>query len=300
LSTGSAHAARAQPQADVAVMRESSGQIAPNVIESVDAALLRALGEVAGIRKPTLSPVAYGEVQLTVGCSDESNACLAAITHIAEADAVVVRHLSVEPDGTVALRILYFDEAGGPAHVRAAVLADHVQELAQAVPDLVRRLFEIPEPPPQGVSAAIAAGAGMSPPVAIAASVSTPATTDRGTPISTLTWVALGAGVATLGTGIVLGITAQSDYDDLNNTPVHTPSEADDANEQFSSITTRGTLANVLIPAGAVVLGAGAVLMGIDLLAHDSDAEATQARVQLIPLPSGGAVSVRGRFGGAL
>ena len=150
LPAGSAHAARAQPQADVAVMRETSGQIAANVIEAVDTALLRALGEVAGIRKPTLSPVDYGEVQLTVGCSDESNECLSAITHIAEADAVVVRHLIVEPDGAVALRVLYFDEAGGPAQVQVAVLADHVQELAQAVPDLVRRLFEIPEPAAQG------------------------------------------------------------------------------------------------------------------------------------------------------
>ena len=148
-------------------MRETGGQIAASVTEAVDAALLRALGEVAGIRKPTLSPVDYGEVQLTVGCSDESSECLAAITHIAEADAIVVRHLIVEPDGAVALRILYFDEAGGPTQVRAAALADHVQELAQAVPDLVRKLFEIPEPAAQSP---VVAAPAASPPAASSAS----------------------------------------------------------------------------------------------------------------------------------
>ena len=56
----------------------------------------------------------------------------------------------------------------------------------------------------------------------------------------------------------------------------------------------------MLIPAGAIVLGAGAVLLAIDLSSDDSGAEATHASVQMIPLPSGGAVTVHGRFGGAL
>jgi hypothetical protein len=291
------HAARAQPQADVAVMRETRGQIAASVTDAVDAALLRALGEVAGIRKPTLSPVDYGEVQLTVGCSDESNECLAAITRIAEADAIVVRHLIADPQGAVALRILYFDEAGGPAQVQAAVLADHTQELAQAVPDLVRKLFEIPEPAPQSPVAAAPVGA---PPAASSASVSAAAaTTHRGASISALTWVVLAAGAATLGTGAVLGLTANSDYERFQNMHVSTQAEAQDANRKFSSIETRATVATVLIPAGAVVLGLGALLLGIDLSSNDSSAQA-HASVQMIPLRSGGAVTVQGRFGGAL
>jgi hypothetical protein len=294
-----AHASRAQPQADVAVMRETSGQIAADVTESVDAALLRALGEVAGIKKPTLSPVDYGEVQLTVGCSDESSECLAAITHIAEADAIVVRHLSVEPDHTVALRILYFDEAGGSTQVQIAVLAGREQELAQAVPNLVRKLFEMPEqaaPSPAAASQAPAPSARAASPASDV--VAEPA--DHATSISTVTWVTLAAGVATLGAGVVLGLTAQSDYDHFKNAPVATPAEADAANRRFSSIKTRGTVANVLIPAGAAVLGAGAVLLGFDLFSDDAEAAAVQARAQMIPLPSGGAIAVHGRFGGAL
>lgn len=274
-------------------MRETSGQIPASATEAVDAALLRALGEVAGIRKPTLSPVDYGEVQLTVGCSDESKECLAAITRIAEADAIVVRHLSVEPDGTLALRILYFDEAGGSTHVQTGVSADQAQQLAQAVPDMVRKLFQLPEP---------AAPSAVAPPPGPAASpdASTPsaststtsaATSDGGASISTLTWVALAAGAATLGTGVVLGITADSDYDEWKGMRVRTRAEARDADQQFSSIATRGTLANVMIPAGAVLLGAGAVLLGLDLDLFSS--EVTQAS-------SGGAVAVRGRFGGPL
>jgi hypothetical protein len=277
-------------------MRENRGEIAVGVIAAVDAALLRALGEVAGIRKPKLSPVDYGEVQLTVGCTDESNECLAAITHIAEADAIVVRDLFADPNGVVALRILYFDEAGGPTLVRVAVMADHAQELAQAVPGLLRKLFEIPEPATQGI---VATSFAVSSPAATAAGAAAPATTDRGASISALTWVALAVGSATLGTGIVLELKAKSDYDQFRGMHVSTLVQAEAANRQFSSILTRGTVANVLIPAGAVVLGAGAVLLGIDLFSSDSGAEPTHASVQMIPLPSGGAVAVHGSFGGA-
>jgi hypothetical protein len=294
------HAARAQPQADVAVMRETGGQISAGVTESVDAALLRALGEVAGIRKPTLSPVDYGVVQLTVGCSDESSECLAAITHIAEADAIVVRHLSVEPDQTVALRILYFDEAGGSTQVQIAVLVGREQELAQAVPNLVRKLFEIPEQAaPSPVAAAHAQASAPALQAASSANDSAPEPADRGTSISTVTWVTLAAGVVTLGAGVGLGLTAESDYDHFKRTPVATPAQAEEANRRFSSIRTRGTLANVLIPVGAAVVGAGAVLLGFDLLSDDSEADAVHARAQMIPLPSGGAITVHGRFGGA-
>jgi hypothetical protein len=285
LVAASAHAAGVQPQADVAVMRETSEQVAASVTEAVDAALLRALGEVAGISKPTLSPVDYGEVQLTVGCSDESSECLAAITRIAEVDAIVVRDLSVAPDGTLALRILYFDEAGGSTHVQIGAPADQAQRLPQAVPDLVRELFQLPEP---AAPSAVAPAAAAPSPVASSPSGPAAATSDRGASISALTWIALGAGVATLGTGVVLGITAGSDYDQWKGTRVRTRAEAEDASQQFSSIGTRGTLANVMIPVGAVLLGAGAVLLGLDLSS------------EVTPTPSGGTVAVRGRFGGPL
>src|SRR5262249_14494248 len=111
--------------------------------------------------------------------------------------------------------------------------------------------------------------------------------------------VALAAGAATLGSGIVLGLTAKSEYDQFRSTRVSTRAQAEDANQRLSSIQTRGTLGNVMIPAGAVVLAAAAVLLGIDLSANDSGAEKAHARVQLIPLPSGGALSLRGSFGGA-
>jgi hypothetical protein len=295
----SAHAERAQTQADVVFMRDTQGDISSAVIASVDAAVVRALGEVAGIRKPSFSPVDYREVQLTVGCNDDSSYCLTAVTHVAEADAIVVRHLLVDPHGAVVLRLLYFDEAGGPTQVQAAVLAEHALELAQAVPDLVRELFEIPEaathsvtpaalppsPPPDAAGSDARVSAGIN---------------DRGASISALTWIALGVGASALAVGVVLAVTANADYDDLRSTRVRTLAQAQDAHRTFSSIETRATLANVLIPAGAVVLGAGAVLLGIDLLSDESSAEAPGTSVQLIPLPSGGVLAVHGRFGGAL
>jgi hypothetical protein len=295
-----AHAARAQPQADVAVMRETEGGYIPlDVTEAIDAALLRALGDLAGIRKPSLSPVNYGEVQLTVGCSDELPECLAAITHVAEADAIVVRHLVVDANGAAVLRLLYFDEAGGPAQVQAAAVpVDRAFELAQVVPGLVRELFQIPEPAPNSTTGPAPA---LSPPQAAASSDAgiAPEPVDHGASISAITWIALAVGASALAAGVVLAVSADADHDKFQSTRVRTPMQAEDAHRLFSSIKTRATLADVLMPAGAVVLGAGAVLLGIDLFADQSSAEAPGASVQLIPLAAGGALAVHGRFGGA-
>jgi hypothetical protein len=284
-------------------MRETGDEISASVAESVDTALVRALAEVAGISRPSLSPVDYGEVQLTVGCSDESAECLAAMEHVAEANAIVVRHLLMDRHGVVLLRLLYFDESGGPAQVQIAALAERAEELSRAVPQLVRQLFEIPAPVEQSAAAAAPAPAPApaSPPSAAAP---TPASSDAsaqpGASIGALTWLALGVGAATLAAGIVLAVSANADYDALLSTRVHTRGQARDADRTVSSIETRASLGNVLIPAGAVVLAAGAVLLGLDLSAGESDATEPAASVQLIPRRSGAVLALQGTFGGAL
>jgi hypothetical protein len=98
--------------------------------------------------------------------------------------------------------------------------------------------------------------------------------------------------------GIALAVSAESDYDELRRRPVETRADVDRARDDFSSIETRAAWSSVLIPTGAIALGVGAVLLGIDLTAGGEPDSDNADRVFLAPLARGGVVGVRGTFGG--
>src|SRR5262245_5659678 len=91
----------------VAVLRTTQGD-AGAAAEAIDGALLRDLSALAGIERPTVSPIDYAEIQLTVGCADEGRQCLSSIAQMVQVDAVVVRKLVVEPAGA-RLELVYLD-----------------------------------------------------------------------------------------------------------------------------------------------------------------------------------------------
>src|ERR1700741_2766630 len=75
LSSQAAAQAAAEPAAgssslQVALLRTPQGEPGA-AAEAIDGALLRDLSALAGIDRPTVSPIDYAEIQLTVGCSDE-------------------------------------------------------------------------------------------------------------------------------------------------------------------------------------------------------------------------------------
>jgi hypothetical protein len=272
----------------VAVLRTTQGD-AGAAAEAVDGALLRDLAAFAGIENPNVSPIDYSEIQLTVGCSDEGRQCLASIAQMVQVDAVVVRKLAVEP-GRATLTLVYLDTtaADEPAH------AEHVAEgaaateaLASAVPALVRRLFGIPEPvvaaaPEQPQGAGAPAGDESSPDYP-------PEPEPAGASVGPLTWVALGVGAVALGAGVVLGLSAQSSFDDYKQTEIDDDEDRVQAEEHFDSAESKGKIATVLIPAGAVVLALGATLLVFDL----SDDGEGGTELGLAPLPGGALFSLR-------
>jgi hypothetical protein len=95
---------------------------------------------------------------------------------------------------------------------------------------------------------------------------------------------------------VVLGLSADSAYDDYLVTDVQTRDDARRANNKFDSAETQGIVANVLLPAGAVVLGVGATLLVLDLSADESDSAAM--RLGVATRPGGAMVSWTGTFGG--
>jgi hypothetical protein len=273
----------------VAVLRSTQGGSA-ELANSIDSALLRDLAALAGIENPTVSPIDYAEIQLTVGCSDEGRECLAAIAQMVQVDAVVVRHLVVEA-GKSTLTLVHFDATASdePAHAeQIAEGADAGNTVVASVPSLVRRLFGIPEP--------ITAAAGPAPAGAGNAAM----TSDTGAPahgggprIGPLTWVALGVGTAVLATGVVFGLSANSSFDEFKSTKITDKDAAKRADDKLDSANSKGTLATVLIPSGAAILALGATLLVMDLSSDDHSPE-----VAVTPLPGGAFLSLRTRAGG--
>jgi hypothetical protein len=289
LAQSSANEATAPASAlRVAVLRATQGE-AGELANAVDGALLRDLGVLAGIENPTVSPIDYAEIQLTVGCSDEGRECLAAIAQMVQVDAVVVRHLVVEA-GKSTLTLVHYDATASdePAHAeQIAEGPDASQALVAAVPTLVRRLFGIPEP----VVAAPAPEVAPGPTPASTSATAQPK--DSGARIAPWTWAALGVGAAVLATGIVFGLSAESSYDAFKHTKIDSLDATKHADSKLSDANSKGTLATVLIPSGAAVLALGATLLVLDLNAGER-----APQVSLAPLPGGAFVSVRARAGG--
>lgn len=282
----------------VAVLRATQGEAAA-AAEAIDGALLRDLAAIAGIENPTVSPIDYAEIQLTVGCSDEGRECLSKLAQMLQVEAVVVRKLAASEDGAT-LTLTYLDATASDEPVHAVQTSDGehaAQALAEAVPSLVRSLFGIPEPVVAAAEAPEAEAASEPEkhpaPHAVAAS-STPAPdADRangdGARISVSTWVALAAGAGALGTGLVLGLGAQSEFDEFKAIDVQDEADARRAAAEFDSAESKGQLATVLIPAGAAVLALGLTLLVLDLNAGEDAAE-----IALTPLHGGAMLALRG------
>ncbi len=104
------------------------------------------------------------------------------------------------------------------------------------------------------------------------------------------------SGVAVFGTGAVLGLTANSSFEDLKKTDPQTRADAQGIHRDFDEIETRATIANILMPIGGAAMAIGAVFLIVDLSDGDST-EQTTSRVGLEPTSGGVMLTVRGALG---
>jgi hypothetical protein len=269
----------------VAVLRAAEGE--PGALAgSIDGAMLRSLSDLAGIESPTVSPVDYSEIRLTVGCSDEGSACLASIAQMLEVDAVVVRRLRVEPK-RVTLGLLHFDARSQDEPALAETAAEPAQAdraLVAAVPSLVRAVFRIPEPvapaPAREVEASEAQASTPSRALGRRAEVRNQ--------VSVLTWITLAAGTGVLVAGLAMGASADSQFQRFEALDIQSRADAERADALFDSTEARALIANVLMPGGAVVMAVGAALLVLDLTE-----ESAPAALAVQPVPGGALLSLR-------
>jgi len=285
-TTAHAQAPATAPNAALAVtVLRSNGPDVGAVGEPVDAALLRDLASIAGIDNAQFSPIEYEEIQLTVGCGDQSRECLSAIAGMAQVSGVVLRSV-VKSGSALQLDLVYFDTSSQDEPARASVTGDAAQ-LAAAVPSLVRKLFGIPDVAPPVAAA---------PPVANSApAAATDAAPSGSGGVNTLTIasiVTLAVGVGVGLAGVVVGASASSTFDDYKNTAVTDEASARRANSTFSDAESKATVANILMPLGGALVVGGAIMLVLGLGADSEDAPATQ--VALAPMSQGGVLVVSG------
>lgn len=300
-----AHADAQQPAegaasaVQVGVLRGTEGD-ASAFADDLDGALLRDLAGLGGIDNPTVSPIDYAEIKLTVGCEEESRTCLRSIAEMMQVHTLVVRKIHVD-EGRGILTLLYFDAESSDEPARAESVVEAAApgaQLVEAVPTLVRQLFGIPEPVEATAAAPVEQEASSPGDPTPAADES-----DRGGQVGALTWVTLGAGAAALGAGIFMGASANGSFNDYKNTQIRNAQDVKTANAHFDDAESKGLMANILIPVGAVALGVGATLLVLDLT-DDGDSSAAGAtegpRLALHPSWDGAQVTLSGSFGGRL
>jgi hypothetical protein len=271
---------------DLVFIKDSAGDAPGDAAEAIDAQLLGALRARQPARQLYVSPVGYLEVQLAVGCGDETPACLTEIARTAEASALVIRRLDTDRSGVLRVRLLYFDQTVGrlAAHAElAARLDDTPEQLERAMSSAIDRLLGIRDTP-----------VAAEPTAHSAASLNTDATSQRHATVAPATWLVLGTGAALTAAGVALAVSANTDYAEFRRSVIDTRAEADRARRDFSSIETRGTWSTVLIPAGVIAMGIGGVLLGVDLATGDDSADSRPARAFVAPLHGGGVLGVQG------
>lgn len=284
-------AAQAEPSAAhggirVAVLRATEGD-AGAIAGNVDAALLRDLAAIAGIENPTVSPIDYAEIQLTVGCSDEGRQCLSSIAELAQVDAVVVRRLAVTAE-QLQLTLTYFDATASDEPTRADQSftgTDAGERAVAAVPVLVRKLFGVPEPvvaaSAEPVATATAPRATLEPAPARVREEQHPAR------IGALTWITLAGGAAVLAGGIVLGASAQSSFDNFKSFQLKATADVAPANGKLDVAKSKALAADVMMPVGGAILALGGVLLALDLMHEDKP-----SKVAVIPVRGGAVLSL--------
>jgi hypothetical protein len=243
------------------VLRGTAG-VSLAVADAVDAALLRELAHTAGLTSLTVSPIELDEIRLTTGCRAATRACLGMIAETLAADSIVLRELTLRADGTAELSLAYLDPDAReePLTVRGEVSATDASAAARAVPPAVRALFRLPD---QVLAAPQPMDQGATP--TVFARIRMP------------TWIVLGSGAAAIAAGIVLGVLANGSHQAYLDTRVESAADADRAADHLSAAEDRALAANLFLAAGAIAIGAGGVMVALDLGLFD-DETATPSR----------------------
>jgi len=288
-----AAAARAQEATSVAVFRTATAESnLRELAEALDPVVLAELDKVSKIRITARPALDLPATQLALDCVGETATCLRSVAEQAGAEVLIAPSVG-RADAETMVTLLYFD-ARKQGELRTATRrhagVDVSADALDAVPAMVRELFEIAEQPDPTQAPDVT----QPQPVEIEAEPHEPALERPLFP--TVPVVITATGVVVLGAGIALGLMANSTEDDYADIDVIDMPDADGAIEEFESAETQALIANVAIGVGVATVAVGAVLWVLEL-SEEPDAEGAWLAPRLGPGEAG--LLLRGRFGGA-
>jgi hypothetical protein len=237
-------------------------------LDSVIQAALEKLGVVNIAARPGMD---LNAVQLAIDCVSETPQCLRAVANQTQAEILIAPSLQ-STQSELVLSLLRFDVAGGQMRrvLRRQPGMSLKPETLDAVPSMLRELFNIPEPAPQPA------------PVASEPKTTEPEATDSNTaslppiieppqepassgPLAVGPFLLAGAGALVLGGGAVVGAIMLNTQDDYNTYRVSNERDVTKANDLKDSAKTQATIANVLYGVGGAMLVAGGIWLAVAL-----------------------------------
>jgi hypothetical protein len=225
---------------------------------AVDSVIHAALEKLEVVKIVALPGMDLQAVQLALDCVGETVPCLETVAAQSGARVVISPTLQ-RASSELVLSVLRFDTPGG--EIRRVLRRDSSEaKLLDAVPQMLRELFDVPQLLLEAPAPAVQSS--------------------RGLPLGPL--ILAGTGVATLGAGIAMGVVMndqQSEYERMSM-GVTTKPEADAANAARSTGESQALAADVLFAVG----GAAIVAAGIWLAVGLGDREAAEPTTAFAPL----------------
>ena len=245
--------------ADIVVLRDTVRGAAP-AEAVVDRALVGALREQAGFRSVEVLRAPLSDAVLAAGCARVDRACMERIASATGARWIVVRAIrSTRPYQVELASYRMSDPGAGVVRAGAALRGLDSSATSQVVSALVRRLYALPDPPAYDVPSTPRHGGGSA--------------------VTIASWSLIGASVAALSAGAVVGVLAQDAWSDHESLTIQSDADVDRAYELRQRAEDRSSVASALFVAGGVT-----AVAGVGLARGDADRRRRHERAAGGPL----------------
>lgn len=278
--------AQEQPPTAALLPPEIRGVDADGVGHAMERVLRTRLAELGVVRLGATPGLDRRDLQLAVGCVADSPDCMSRIAAQLEVELLIV--LAVESAGGELVATLSVYRAGSTQideTTRRTGGHDAHSEALDEVDSMVRQAFGLPAGRSTSQSNASSS-----------ARTSAPTLPQRASPDLLAPLLLIGAGVASVGAGLVLGAMSESTMARYESTLVITSRDVDVANGIYDDAAAEATAANILLPVGAGLIVAGAAVGILDAI-MGSDGE-NDVALSFDVGPQVAMLRVRGRFDG--
>jgi hypothetical protein len=205
-------------------------------------------------------------VQLAIDCVGETTQCLRSVANQTSAQILIAPSLQTTPSELV-LSLLRFDASDGQMRrvLRRQPGTSLRPETLDAVPSMLRELFELPEPKPQPTTPAADITETEPERAPLPPIIEPPQEPAASRPMPVGPWLLAGGGALVLGGGAVVGVMMLNTNDEYNSKRTRDQSDVSDAIDLRDKAKTQAVIANVLFGVGGAMAVAGGIWLAVAL-----------------------------------